>query len=212
MADNKKRVYLVTFKCDCYLGECAQIINDECGLNDLGYRIDFEQREGNLSNDTKKILLTSQPYDFTVTDTETNESITEVVNDSGDACSIEECVDYAEESWVEKKLKLKSGNRYYIQGYQTSEGTFTKKISCKIETEGAFDAHKLCMIYDDTFYQLYCSILNEEIEGQLCDTLVPDEDIFNPYELYYDGKKFKSNKFRIDRFLNGESYMTFGWE
>ena len=31
MAENKKKVYLITFKCDCILGECAQIINDECG-------------------------------------------------------------------------------------------------------------------------------------------------------------------------------------
>lgn len=54
MAENKKKVYLITFKCDCILGECAQIINDECGLSDLGYRIDFEQMEGNLSKDTKK--------------------------------------------------------------------------------------------------------------------------------------------------------------
>lgn len=45
MAENKKKVYLITFKCDCILGECAQIINDECGLNDLGYRLDFEQKK-----------------------------------------------------------------------------------------------------------------------------------------------------------------------
>ena len=116
-----------------------------------------------------------------------------------------------EESWVEKKLNLKSGSRYYIQGFQTSDGTFTKKISCKIETEGAFDANKLSMIYDDKFYELHCSIFNNEAEDCLCDMIVPDEDIFNPYELYYDGKKFKCNKFRIDRVLKGESYMTFEW-
>ena len=52
MAENKKKVYLITFKCDCILGECAQIINDECGLNDLGYRLDLEQKDGNLSTDT----------------------------------------------------------------------------------------------------------------------------------------------------------------
>ena len=120
-------------------------------------------------------------------------------------------VESVEESWVEKKLKLKSGSRYYIQGFQTSDGTFTKKISCKIETEGAFDANKLSMIYDDKFYELHCSISNNEAEGCLCDMIVPDEDIFNPYELYYDGKKFKCNKFRIDRVLKGESYMTFEW-
>lgn len=211
MAENKKKVYLITFKCDCILGECAQIINDECGLNDLGYRLDFEQKDGNLSTDTKKILFTSQPYDITVTDTETNESITEGEDKSGNTYSVEECVESVEKSWVEKKLKLKSGSRYYIQGFQTSDGTFTKKISCKIETEGAFDANKLSMIYDDKFYELHCSISNNEAEGCLCDMIVPDEDIFNPYELYYDGKKFKCNKFRIDRVLKGESYMTFEW-
>ena len=212
MAENKKKVYLITFKCDCILGECAQIINDECGLSDLGYRIDFEQMEGNLSKDTKKILFTSYPYDITVTDTETNETITEVVDNSGDTVTIEECVESVSESWVEKKLKLQKGNRYYIQGYQTNNDTFTKKISFKIVTEGAFDVNKLCMIYDDSFYELHCSIFKEESEGILCDTIIPEEDIFNPYELYYDSKKFKCNKFRIDRALRGESYMTFEWE
>lgn len=67
------------------------------------------------------------------------------------------------------------------------------------------------MIYDDKFYELHCSIFNNEAEGCLCDMIVPDEDIFNPYELYYDGKKFKCKKFRIDRVLKGESYMTFEW-
>lgn len=136
MTENRKKIYLITFKCDCFLGECAQIINDECGYDDLGYRLDFEQREGNLSTDTKKILLTSYPYDITITDTESNESTSEVKDKSGEIYSIEECVESADESWVEKKLKLKSGNRYYIQSYQTREGTFTKKLTCKIETEG----------------------------------------------------------------------------
>lgn len=157
-------------------------------------------------------MFTSYPYDITVTDTETNETITEVVDNSGDTVTIEECVESVSESWVEKKLKLQKGNRYYIQGYQTNNDTFTKKISFKIETEGAFDVNKLCMIYDDSFYELHCSIFKEESEGILCDTIIPEEDIFNPYELYYDSKKFKCNKFRIDRALRGESYMTFEWE
>lgn len=211
MTENTKKVYLVTFKCDCYLGECAQIINDECGYDDIGYRMDFEQREGNLSTDTKKILLTSGAYDITITDTETNESISEVKDEDGDTCPIEECVESTDESWVERKLQLKPGNRYYIQCYQTREGTFTKKLTYKIETEGNFDVNKLQLIYDDTFYDLHCSLYRKEGDGYLSDMIVPDEYMLNPYELYYDGKKFKSNVFRVERALTGESYMMFEW-
>ena len=59
MAENKKKVYLITFKCDCILGECAQIINDECGLNDLGYRLDFEQKDVNLMTLQSQIQRTT---------------------------------------------------------------------------------------------------------------------------------------------------------
>lgn len=212
---NKKKVYLVSFNCECHLGECAQIINDAKSYDDIGYQLDFEQYEGTVSKDTIKILLTSELSLLSITDKETGKQIEEFTNSYGDVDPIE-YFDTGEnaigESWVEKKLKLKTGNRYYIQGYQIRwGGTFTKKITFKIETESEFDVNKLSLIYDNKFDDLYWKIYNNEAEGIICNNVEPDEGLYNPYEIYYDGKKFRVNTFRVDRVLRGESYMCFRW-
>lgn len=215
MGDKTKKVYLVSFNCECHLGECAQIIDDKKSYDDISYRLDIEQEEGTLSKDTIKILLTSEIYDLNVKDKETGNQIEEYTDNDGELWSIED-FDFNEnlvsESWVESKLELKTGNRYYIQGYQIRYGgTFTKKITFKIETEGEFDVNKLSVIIDTKFDDLYWKIYNKKTKGIICGDVEPDEGLYNPYEIYYDGKKYKANTFKIDRVLRGESYMCFKW-
>ena len=215
MKENKKKIYLVSFTYKCHLCECGQIIDDEISYDDIGYRLDFEQDEGRVSKDTTKILFTGDIIDLTITDKETGKQIKEYTDDDGDVCPLD-WFDFGEnatgESWIEKKLKLKEGNRYYIQGYQIRYGgTFNKKVTFKIETEGVFDLNKLSIIYDTKFDDLYWKIYNDKAEGNICGDVEPDEGVYNPYEIYYDGKKYKVNKFRVDRVLRGESYMCFKW-
>lgn len=215
MKENKKKVYLVTFNCECYLGKCAQIINDETTYDDIGRRMDFLQYDGIVSKDTTNILLTSEMNDLTIIDKETGQQIEDCTDVNGELYAIEDyniSENVKREDWVEKKLNLKAGNRYYIQGYQIRYGgTFTKKITFKIEAESDFDISKLSIIYDNKFDDLYWKINDNEAEGKIYGNIEPEEGLLNPYEIYYDGKRFKANSVRVDKVLYGESYMCFRW-
>ena len=196
-----KKVYKVMFNCDCYEGVCAKFVDNATPFDELGYRIDFEQEEGKLESKTKKILLTSALYGMIVVEDATGK-ILKVDQDPGQVV----------ESWVEKKLALEPGNRYYIQGMQEHYGgTFTKKITFKIETENEFDISKLVKICDSKFDDLYWKIQKGEVEGLIIHDIEPDEGLMNPYELYYDGKIVKASKVSTPDSLRGEAYMCFEW-
>lgn len=196
-----KKVYKVMFNCDCYEGVCAKFVDNATPFNELGYRIDFEQEEGKLEGKTKKILLTSALYGMMVVEDATGK-ILKVDQDPGQVV----------ESWVEKKLALEPGNRYYIQGMQEHYGgTFTKRITFKIETENEFDISKLVKICDSKFDDLYWKIQKGEVEGLIIHDIEPDEGLMNPYELYYDGKIVKASKVSTPDSLRGEAYMCFEW-
>ena len=196
-----KKVYKVMFNCDCYEGVCAKFVDNATPFDELGYRIDFEQEEGKLESKTKKILLTSALYGMIVVEDATGK-ILKVDQDPGQVV----------ESWVEKKLALEPGNRYYIQGMQEHYGgTFTKKITFKIETENEFDISKLVKICDYKFDDLYWKIQKGEVEGLIIHDIEPDEGLMNPYELYYDGKIVKASKVSTPDSLRGEAYMCFEW-
>ena len=196
-----KKVYKVMFNCDCYEGVCAKFVDNATPFDELGYRIDFEQEEGKLESKTKKILLTSALYGMMVVEDATGK-ILKVDQDPGQVV----------ESWVEKKLALEPGNRYYIQGMQEHYGgTFTKRITFKIETENEFDISKLVKICDSKFDDLYWKIQKGEVEGLIIHDIEPDEGLMNPYELYYDGKIVKASKVSTPDSLRGEAYMCFEW-
>ena len=196
-----KKVYKVMFNCDCYEGVCAKFVDNATPFDELGYRIDFEQEEGKLESKTKKILLTSALYGMIVVEDATGK-ILKVDQDPGQVV----------ESWVEKKLALEPGNRYYIQGMQEHYGgTFTKRITFKIETENEFDISKLVKICDSKFDDLYWKIQKGEVEGLIIHDIEPDEGLMNPYELYYDGKIVKASKVSTPDSLRGEAYMCFEW-
>ena len=197
-----KKVFKVIFNCDCYEGFCAKFVDNATPFDELGYRIDFEQRGGKLEEKTKKILLTSALYDMMVVEEATGK-ILKVDQDPGQVV----------ESWVEKKLALEPGNRYYIQGMQEHYGgTFTKRITFKIETENEFDISKLVTICDSKFDDLYWKIQKGETEGVIIHDIEPDEGLINPYELYYDGKEVKASKVSTPNSLRGEAYMCFDWQ
>ena len=201
-----KKVYKVSFKCDCYLAICARFSDNAMPFDEVSYRIDFEQSEGKLMAETKEALFTSDFYDMQVLDKAGNQVTDELAQD---------WVEGVAENWVEQKLGLESGNRYYIQGMQTrDEGkhyTFTKKITFRLETEQDFDVNKLKTIYDTKFDDLYWSIKRGDSPGIVVDDVEPDEGLTNPYELYYDGKKVKANKISITTPLRGDAYMCFDW-
>ena len=201
-----KKVYKVTFKCDCYQAICARFTDNATPFDEVGYRLDFEQRVGKLMAETKDALFTSDFYDMQVLDEAGNQVTDELAQD---------WVEGVAESWVEEKLGLESGNRYYIQGMQTrDEGkhyTFTKKITFRLETEQDFDVNKLKTIYDTKFDELYWNIKRGDSSGIVVDDIEPDEGLTNPYELYYDGKKVKANKISITTPLRGDAYMCFDW-
>ena len=197
-----KKVYKVMFNCDCYEGVCAKFVDNATPFDELGYRIDFEQKDGKLEEKTKKILLTSALYGMMVVEDATGK-ILKVDQDPGQVV----------ESWVEKKLALEPGNRYYIQGMQEHYGgTFTKRITFKIETENEFDISKLVKICDSKFDDLYWKIQKGEVEGLIIHDIEPDEGLMNPYELYYDGKIVKASKVSTPDSLRGEAYMCFDWQ
>ena len=202
-----KKVYKVTFKCDCYKAICARFTDNAMPFDEMGYRMDFEQRFGKLMAETKDALFTSDFYDMQVLDEAGNQVVTDEL--------AQDWVEGVAESWVEEKLGLESGNRYYIQGMQTrDEGkhyTFTKKITFRLETEQDFDVNKLKIIYDTKFDELYWNIIRGDSSGIVVDDIEPDEGLTNPYELYYDGKKVKANKISITRPLRGDAYMCFDW-
>ena len=197
-----KKVYKVTFKCDCHEGICSRFVNNATPLDDLGYMMDFEQDAGKLEKDVKCVLFACCLYDMVVIEEATGKTL-----------EIDDDPEQTFENWVEKKLDLQVGNRYYIQGMQVRYGgTFTKKITFKIETEGDFDIKKLSLIYDTTFDDMYWKIKNGEIPGVIVNDVEPDEGLVNPYAVYYDSKIVKSNKVNVLRYLRGESYMCFDWQ
>lgn len=196
-----KKVYKVIFNCDCYEGVCAKFVDNATPFDELGYRIDFEQKDGKLEEKTKKILLTSALYGMMV-----------VEDATGKILKVDQYPGQIAESWVEKKLALEPGNRYYIQGMQEHYGgTFTKRITFKIETENEFDISKLVKICDSKFDDLYWKIQKDEVEGLIIHDIEPDEGLMNPYELYYDGKIVKASKVSTPDSLRGEAYMCFEW-
>lgn len=209
--------YVVTLTYNCYLGECGQIINDETELNDFSNRIDFEQMEGNVSKDTTKFLIACGTPKIMVTDKETGEVLETVKDSDGDDCSLEDYCEFDADgvNWIEKKLKLKPDSRYYIQFFTPRNGeAFAKNVSFKIKTEGDFDIDKLSLVYDTTFEKLFWKIYNEEEEGRIVGYIMDDFDmgLYTPYEICYDGKTVKANKFSLGRTLCGTAYMTFKWE
>ena len=197
-----KNIYKVTFKCDCHEGICSRFVNNATPFDDLGYRMDFEQDAGNLEKDVKRVLFACCLYDMVVIEEATGKTL-----------EIDDDPEQTFENWVEKKLDLQVENRYYIQGMQVRYGgTFTKKITFKIETEGDFDIKKLSLIYDTTFDDMYWKIKNDEIPGVIINDVEPSEGLVNPYAVYYDSKIVKSNKVNVPSNLRGEAYMCFDWQ
>ncbi len=213
--EKNKKTWVLSFDCECHLSECGEIIDDNVTFDDLGYRIDFEQMEGKVSKETTKMLFCHEMFLKSVKCKETGEEITECVDEFGDTCPIEDwyCQEWAHENFVEKKLKLECGKRYYIQSYQVRNGgVFTKRVTFKIVTDGDFDLNKLQLISENEFDYLYWDIYHGNVEGIIVGNVEPEEGLANPYELYYDGKKVKANKFKVDRVLRGEAWMAFMWE
>jgi hypothetical protein len=188
------------------LAICARFADNAMPFDEVGFPMYFEQGEEILPETKKEALFTCCLYDMEVIDEAGNFLVTS--DDYQDLESVDE-------SWVEKKLGLESGNRYYIQSMQTRDDsknyTFTKKITFKIETEQDFDVNKLKTIYDTKFDELYWNIKRGDSSGIVVDDIEPDEGLTNPYELYYDGKKVKANKISITTPLRGDAYMCFDW-
>lgn len=203
------------FSAQCILGKCAEILIDD--MSKVGYMIDVEQWEGNVSKVTKEILLVSDMRLKQVVNMNTNKSM-EIDEDLLDEALDENNII---ENWVEKKLKLKKGNKYYIQGFQLKwDGPFYKDITFEIHTEAAFDISKIGFINDGSFDDLYWKIYDIEYNkrenpgelGLIHGDVEPDEGLIDPYHIIYDGKKVSVNRFTIKRWLRGESYMTFNWK
>ena len=198
-----KKSYKLVFECRCTLAECAEILNDT-GFDDLGNRIDFEQEFGKLSKKTTKTIIADTMKLVAVTD----------ITDGEKSMTIATQPEAVEKDWVEAKLKLENGKRYYIQSFQPKGGgLFTKNVSFTVEVEkGDFDFTKLQTVIDDSFYQCYMTAYDPDTDedGKVVGDMV-ENVIYDPYHILYDGKQV-SGKVSVTQTLRGEAYMCFKWK